>query len=109
MKNLFTKSGHRILSLIVTAAIIMSGIPISAAGADYADVDCIHEHDAAVCGYIESAPCQHEHDGDCGYTEAESCTHECGEDCAEPCTHEHDEGCYIDNTLFESEALNHGY
>ena len=52
-----SKSCSKLIALVLSAAMILMGTPVTAAGAE----TCAHAHDEA-CGYAEAAPCGHAHD-----------------------------------------------
>ena len=56
-----SKSCSKLIALVLSAAMILMGTPVTAAGAE----TCAHAHDEA-CGYAEAAPCGHAHDENCG-------------------------------------------
>ena len=93
---------RRILALLITIALILGSVSVSAfAGSGD---DCSHIHDES-CGYIKASPCldhhehnencfdeneeldctyTHTHDADCGWAEAISCSHICSCNYGEP-------------------------
>lgn len=72
MKN---RTRNKILSLAMTAALLLAGLPFTAA----AD-GCAHVHDID-CGYTEGAECgyDHTHDENCGYDAGSGCADDAGE------------------------------
>ena len=105
-RRLKPNTGHRILSLALSAAMVLTLLPAPTFAAENdglcehhtehtADCgyvaaveghDCGHVHDES-CGYQENSPCTHEHHESCGYAEAvagQSCGFVCGQCAGEP-------------------------
>ena len=102
MKELFESKGtQRLLSLALSAAMVLSLLPMPSIAAESGGL-CEHHTEHTDCGYkaaVEGHACGHQHDEACGYAEASDCSHQhdedesCGYREASPCTHVHDDSC----------------